>query len=48
MIKHSLDVIGKAVEHLNQNQSPVVTFGQPLYALAKQIQFKWPEKYGES
>lgn len=48
MIKHSLDVISKAVEHLNPGQSPVVTFDQPLYALAKQIQFKWPEKYGEN
>ncbi|KAJ8416192.1 hypothetical protein AAFF_G00382140 [Aldrovandia affinis] len=47
MIKHSLDVVSKAVEHLNPGQSPVVTFDQPLYALAKQIQFKWPEKYGE-
>lgn len=47
MIKHSLDIIIKAVEHLNPVQSPVVTFDQPFYALAKQIQFKWPEKYGE-
>ncbi|KAK0146492.1 hypothetical protein N1851_014183 [Merluccius polli] len=47
MIKHSLDVIGKAVEHLNPGQTPVVTFDQPLYALAKQIQFKWPDIYGE-
>ena len=47
MIKHSLDVISKSVEHLNPGQGPVVTFDQPLYALAKQIQFKWPEKYGE-
>ena len=45
MIKHSLEVISKAVGHLNPGQSPVVTFDQPLYALAKQIQFKWPEKY---
>lgn len=29
MIKHSLDVIRKAVEHVNS----VVTFDQPLYAL---------------
>ena len=47
MIKHSLEVISKAVGHLNPGQSPVITFDQPLYALAKQIQFKWPEKYGE-
>ena len=31
MIKHSLDVISKAVEHLNPGQTPVVTFDQPLY-----------------
>lgn len=47
MIKHSLDVISKAVEHLNPGQTPVVTFDQPLYALAKQIQLKWPDRYGE-
>ena len=29
------------------DQTPVVTFDQPLFALAKQIQWKWPEEYGE-
>ena len=47
MIKHSLDVIRKSVEHLNPGQCPVITFDQPLFALAKQIQFMWPEDYGE-
>ena len=47
MIKHSLDVIKTAVEHLNTGQTPVVAFDQPLYALAKQIQWKLPDKYGE-
>ena len=28
-------------------QTPVVTFDQPFYAIAKQIQWKWPEMYGE-
>ena len=28
-------------------QTPVVTFDQPLFALAKQIQWKWPQEYGE-
>ncbi len=48
MIKHSMDVINNVVEHLNPGQTPVVTFDQPLYALAKQIQWKWPEEYGEN
>ena len=28
-------------------QIPVVTFDLPLFALAKQIQWTWPESYGE-
>ena len=47
MIRHLMDVIKSAVEYLNAGQTPVLTFDQPLYALAKQIQWKWPEKYGE-
>ena len=48
MVKHSIDVVRKAVQHLNAEQTPVVTFDrQPLYAIFKQIQWKWPEMYGE-
>ena len=47
MIQHSMDVVKNAVEHVNPGQTPVVTLDQPLFALAKQIQWKWPEKYGE-
>ncbi|KAL7408249.1 hypothetical protein ABVT39_020345 [Epinephelus coioides] len=47
MIKHSLDMVRKAVQHLNVGRTLVVTFDQPLYAIAKQIQWKWPEMYGE-
>ena len=47
MIKHSMDVVKNVVEHLNPEQTPVITFDQPLFALAKQIQWKWPETYRE-
>jgi len=47
MIKHSMDVVMNAVEHLIPGQTPVVTYDQPLFALAKQIQWKWPQEYGE-
>ena len=47
MIRHSMTVVQAAVQTLNPNQVPVVTFDQPLYALAKQIQWHWPEKFGE-
>ena len=47
MIRHSMDVVRNAVEHLNPDQTPVITFDQPLFALGKQIQWKWPDQYGE-
>ena len=47
MIKHSFCVIKSAVEHLNPGQTPMLTFDQPLYAIAKQIQWTWTDDYGE-
>ena len=48
MIRHSMDVVRNAVEHLNPGQTPIITFDQPLFALAKQIQWTWPDHYGEN
>ena len=47
MIRHSIDVVRNAVQHLNPGQTPVLTCDQPLFALAKQIQWKWLDTYGE-
>lgn len=47
MIRHSMDIVKMAVEHLNPGLTPVAIFNQPLFALAKQTQWKWPESYGE-
>ena len=41
-----MDMVRRVVEHLNAAQTPVLTFNQPLFALAKDIQWQWPEKYG--
>ena len=48
MIKHAMDVISKAVKHLNPTQIPVIVADQPLYAIAKQIQWCYPETHGEN
>ena len=40
MVKHSMDIVRKAVQHLNAGQTPLVTF-------AKQIQWKELEMYGK-
>ncbi len=47
MIKHSMDIIMTATHKLNPGQIPVMTVDQPLYAIAKTIQWNFPVKYGE-
>lgn len=47
MIKHGMDVISQVTTFLNPGQVPVITVDQPLFALAKFIQWKWPAVYGE-
>lgn len=46
MIRHSMDVIKQSVQHINPDQIPVITMDQPLYAIAKHIQWQWPANYG--
>ena len=47
MVRHGMDVQKKAIEYLNPGQIPVTTFDQPLFALAKFVQWKWLNTYGE-
>ena len=47
MIKHGINVLHWATEFLNPGQIPVVAFDAPLYALAKFIQWNWPDTHGE-
>ena len=48
MIAHAINVIRSAVKHLNPSQIPVVAVDQPMFALAKQIQWKVGGAYDES
>ena len=48
MIRHSLNVINQEVRHTNPGQTIVVTADHPLYALTKEIQWLWPDTYGET
>ena len=47
MIKHGMDVQREAIAFLNPGQIPVTTFDQPLFAIAKYVQWKWPSTHGE-
>ena len=48
MIRHSMNIVRTAVHILNPGQIPILTCDQPLYSLAKQIQWSWPACYGEN
>ena len=47
MIKYGMDALKKAIKFLNPAQIPVMAVDQPLFALAKMVQWKWPDTHGE-
>ena len=47
MILHAKNTVKSSVEFLNPGQTPVITCDQPLYAIAKKIQWQLPETQGE-
>lgn len=47
-IRHVMERIRETIAFLNPGQIPVITADQPLYALTKQIQWHWPQQYGEN
>ena len=46
-IRHLLDVLIKSIHYLNPNQTAVIGFDQPLYTLAKKIQWFQLTAYGQ-
>lgn len=48
MLKHGMDVVRLTTDFLNPGQIPVQAMDAPLYAMAKHIQWKWPETHGEA
>ena len=47
MIKHGMEYLRKITNYLNPGQTPVMAFDQPLFALAKYVQWSWPQSLGE-
>ena len=37
-IRHGMNIVRRATEHLNPGQIPVIAMDQPLYAITKCIQ----------
>jgi hypothetical protein len=42
-----MDIINDATIHLNPGQTPILAMDQPLFAIAKLIQWNFPQQYGE-
>ena len=47
MIAHAMCLVARTIQHLHPDQIPVITMDQPLYSIAKQIQWAWPDHFGE-
>ena len=47
VVKHGVDIIREVTHHVNTGQISGLTVDQPLYAIAKRIQWKWPDEYGQ-
>ena len=47
IVIHCMRVIRKLIQHLNPTQIPVITGDQPVYALMKQVQWQFPNEFGE-
>ena len=47
IIIHTMNISKNCIQRLNPGQTPVIAMDQPLFAVAKQIQWHWPEHYGE-
>ena len=48
MVKHCMKVIRKTIQHINPNQITIITGDQSVYALSQQIQWKYPNQFGDN
>ena len=48
LLSRVVNLVKEAVEHLNPNQTPVLTMDQPLSAIAKEIQWLWSDSFSNN
>ena len=48
VVNHCMTQVKKIIEHFNPGQSMVITADEPVYALLKQNQLMFPEKFEDS
>ena len=47
MMAHAMKLSAKVIQNLHPGQIPVITMDQPLYCIGIQIQWTWPDTFGE-
>ena len=47
MIRHTMDIICQVYKRLKLDQPLVITADQPVYAIGKQVQWLYPDEYGD-
>ncbi len=47
MVKHGMEIVSQVVQFLNPGQIPVMAVDQPLYGIAKKLQWTYPDELGE-
>ena len=45
MVKQSMMLVEKLVSTTNSHQDPVITADQPVYPVAKQVQWMYPNRF---
>ena len=48
LLSRVMNLVKEAVEHLNPKKTPVLTMDQPLSAVAKEIQWLWPDSFSNN
>ena len=48
MVRHTMDIVVLILRQLCPEQAAVITADQPVYAIAKKVQWSYPELYGEN
>ena len=48
LLNRVMNLVKKTVEHLNPNETPVLTMDQPLFEIAKKIQWLWSDSFSNN
>ena len=47
-VRHAVNIIHKIIEKVNPNQKVVITGDQPVYALGKQLKWRFPTEFDDT